>query len=127
MKVVLVGDPHQLPEHDAGGLFRALTTRLPAIEPSDNRRQTHVWEQAALDELRRGEADAALATYRQHGRIRTADTAQRLRADLNHRARATVSQIDPPPERSRRSTNAACSSVCRPATSTPDTSPVGTR
>jgi hypothetical protein len=45
VKVVLVGDPHQLPEIDAGGLFRALTTRLPAIELTDNRRQAHVWEQ----------------------------------------------------------------------------------
>jgi conjugative relaxase-like TrwC/TraI family protein len=38
VKVVLVGDPRQLPEIDAGGLFRALTTRLPAIQLTDNRR-----------------------------------------------------------------------------------------
>jgi hypothetical protein len=43
MKVVLVGDPHQLPEIDAGGLFRALATRLPAVELTDNRRQTERW------------------------------------------------------------------------------------
>lgn len=30
VKVVLVGDPHQLPEIDAGGLFRTLATRLGA-------------------------------------------------------------------------------------------------
>jgi hypothetical protein len=82
VKVVLVGDPHQLPEIDAGGLFRALTTRLPAIELTDNRRQQHTWEQAALDELRHGEVDAALATYRQHGRIHAADTAEQVRATL---------------------------------------------
>jgi hypothetical protein len=82
VKVVLVGDPHQLPEIDAGGLFRALTTRLPAIELTDNRRQAHVWEQVALDELRHGEVDTALATYRQHGRIRTAATAEQVRATL---------------------------------------------
>ncbi|TVP75558.1 MAG: conjugative relaxase, partial [Nitriliruptor sp.] len=118
VKVVLVGDPHQLPEIDAGGLFRALATRLPAIELTHNRRQTHGWEQAALDDLRHGDPDVALAAYRQHGRIRTADTAQHLRdrlvedwwttarrdlpgslmialrrddvADLNHRARAKM-------------------------------------
>ena len=118
VKVVLVGDPHQLPEIDAGGLFRALATRLPVIELTDNRRQTHGWEQAALDELRHGEVDTALAAYRQHGRIRTTDTAEQLRdrlvndwwdtarhdlsgslmialrrddvADLNHRARAKL-------------------------------------
>src|SRR6056297_1104521 len=118
VKVVLVGDPKQLPEIDAGGLFRALATRLPAIELTHNRRQTHGWEQQALDELRHGDPDAALAAYRQHGRIRTADTAEQLRnrlvddwwttaeenlsgslmialrrddvADLNHRARTKM-------------------------------------
>jgi Ti-type conjugative transfer relaxase TraA len=84
VKVVLVGDPHQLPEIDAGGLFRALATRLPAIELTHNRRQSHGWEQAALDELRHGDPDVALAAYRQHGRIRTADTAQHVRDRLVH-------------------------------------------
>jgi hypothetical protein len=55
VKVVLVGDPRQLPEIDAGGLFTALTRQLPAIELTDNRRQTHAWEQATLDELRHGD------------------------------------------------------------------------
>ncbi|MCC5947619.1 MAG: AAA family ATPase [Nitriliruptoraceae bacterium] len=118
VKVVLVGDPKQLPEIDAGGLFRALTTRLPSIQLTDNRRQSHSWEQQALDDLRHGDPDAALAAYRQHGRIRTADTAEQLRnrlvddwwttaeedlpgslmialrrddvADLNHRARTKM-------------------------------------
>ena len=82
VKVVLVGDPRQLPEIDAGGLFRALTTRLPAIELTHNRRQTDRWEQAALDELRHGNPDTALAAYRQHGRIHTADTAEAVRQRL---------------------------------------------
>jgi conjugative relaxase-like TrwC/TraI family protein len=82
VKVVLVGDPKQLPEIDAGGLFRALTTRLPAIGLDDNRRQQHRWEQVALDELRHGELDTALATYRSHGRIHTGDTAEQIRAKL---------------------------------------------
>jgi Ti-type conjugative transfer relaxase TraA len=82
VKVVLVGDPEQLPEIDAGGLFRALTTRLPTAELTDNRRQRHTWEQAALDELRHGRPDAALAAYQQHGRIRTAETAEELRDRL---------------------------------------------
>jgi ATP-dependent exoDNAse (exonuclease V) alpha subunit len=43
VKIVLVGDPRQLPEIDAGGLFHALTTRLPAIELTDNRRQQLHW------------------------------------------------------------------------------------
>jgi Ti-type conjugative transfer relaxase TraA len=82
VKVVLVGDPNQLPEIDAGGLYRALATRLPAIELTDNRRQHHAWEQAALDELRHGDATVALDTYRRHGRIVTADTPNDLRERL---------------------------------------------
>jgi hypothetical protein len=82
VKVVLVGDPRQLPEIDAGGLFRALTTRLPVVELTDNRRQQLPWEQAALDELRHGNPDTALAAYQTHGRIRTADTAQAVRQRL---------------------------------------------
>jgi ATP-dependent exoDNAse (exonuclease V) alpha subunit len=82
VKIVLVGDPEQLPEIDAGGLFRALTTRLPAAELTDNRQQRHIWEQAALDQLRHGNPDTALAAYQQHGRIRTAETVEELRDRL---------------------------------------------
>src|SRR5204863_8921447 len=35
-KVVLVGDHRQLAEIDAGGAFRSLATRLPAIELKEN-------------------------------------------------------------------------------------------
>lgn len=79
---MLVGEPRQLPEIDAGCLFRALPTRLPAIELTDNRRQAHSWEQAALDELRHGNPDAALAAYQRQGRIRTAETPEQLRNRL---------------------------------------------
>ena len=82
VKVVLVGDPKQLPEIDAGGLFRALATRQPAIELTANRRQHLQWEQAALDELRHGNPDTALATYKQHDRIHTAATAEAVRQHL---------------------------------------------
>jgi conjugative relaxase-like TrwC/TraI family protein len=82
VKVVLVGDPRQLPEIDAGGLYRALTHRLPAIELTDNRRQQHAWEQAALDELRHGDPTVALDAYRRHGRIVTAATPDQLADQL---------------------------------------------
>ena len=48
-KVVLVGDPEQLPEIDAGGVFRGLTSRLDAIELLENRRQQEQWERDALE------------------------------------------------------------------------------
>ena len=82
VKVVLVGDPRQLPEIDAGGLFTALTRQLPAIELEDNRRQTHQWEQATLDELRHGSPATAVREYADRGRLVTADTVEDIRAQL---------------------------------------------
>lgn len=82
VKVVLVGDPGQLPELDAGGLFRALTHRLPAVELHDNRRQSHEWEAQTLDLLRHGDSAAAVAAYSHHGRIVTADTVEEIRERL---------------------------------------------
>ncbi len=68
-KLILIGDDHQLPEIDAGGLFRALTNRMPSVELKENIRQEHAWERAALAELRDGSVDQAIAMYRQHKRL----------------------------------------------------------
>jgi ATP-dependent exoDNAse (exonuclease V) alpha subunit len=68
-KVVLVGDPRQLPAIQAGGLLNGLTRRLDPIELDTNRRQTQPWEHEALRQLRAGDVDAALDTYRRHDRI----------------------------------------------------------
>ena len=43
-KLVVVGDTHQLPAIEAGGILGALATRLPAIELLDNRRQEQRWD-----------------------------------------------------------------------------------
>lgn len=74
-KVVLVGDPHQLPEIDAGGLLVGLAKRLIPIELIENRRQRDRWERDALAELRCGDIDTAFAAYRDNDRIVTAPTA----------------------------------------------------
>ena len=68
-KLILIGDDRQLPEIDAGGLFRALANRLPSIELTDNVRQRNPWERTALAELRDGSVDQAVAMYRQHRRL----------------------------------------------------------
>jgi hypothetical protein len=68
-KAVLVGDPKQLPEIAAGGLFAALTERLPVLELKDNRRQQHEWEIEALRQLRDGNTTHALHAYLRHDRI----------------------------------------------------------
>jgi conjugative relaxase-like TrwC/TraI family protein len=73
-KVVLVGDPRQLPEIEAGGALAGLVDRVGAIELSENRRQRESWERVALDALRMGRANVALATYERAGRIHAAPT-----------------------------------------------------
>ena len=81
-KVVLVGDPRQLPEIDAGGLLRGLGTRLTPIRLTQNRRQHDPWERAALSALRGGHVDTALAAYQDHDRIVTGPTAPGVRDQM---------------------------------------------
>ena len=81
-KVVLVGDHHQLPEVGAGGAFRAALDTLGArvVELTVNRRQHHLWEQAALDQLRHGDVTMAFAAYLEHGRVVLTDDPDELHA-----------------------------------------------
>jgi conjugative relaxase-like TrwC/TraI family protein len=53
-KLVLVGDPEQLPSVGAGGLFRAIIERVGAVELQQNRRQRDPAERAALAAIRDG-------------------------------------------------------------------------
>ncbi len=71
-KVVLVGDPCQLPEIDAGGAFRGLRARLGASLLTENRRQVDQWERGSLGALRHGDVDQALDSYLAHGRVHQA-------------------------------------------------------
>jgi ATP-dependent exoDNAse (exonuclease V) alpha subunit len=73
-KVVLVGDDRQLAPIDAGGGFRALRLRLGASELVENRRQQQVWEREALELVRSGLVDEAVAAYRAHDRVVAADS-----------------------------------------------------
>jgi conjugative relaxase-like TrwC/TraI family protein len=85
-QTVLVGDPAQLPEVEAGGLFTAFaqhpfTTQVLA----GNVRQVHDWERSALVALRTGAVDEALDHYLDHDRIHLlptpVDVAERIAAD----------------------------------------------
>jgi conjugative relaxase-like TrwC/TraI family protein len=69
-KVVLVGDDRQFASIHAGGGFRALRLRLGASELTVNRRQVEVWEQQAIDDVRAGNLEQAIAAYAEHDRIR---------------------------------------------------------
>ncbi|HKO86241.1 MAG TPA: MobF family relaxase, partial [Actinomycetota bacterium] len=73
-KVVLVGDDRQLAPIDAGGGFRALRLRLGASELVENRRQHQVWEREALDLIRSGLVEEAVAAYQAHDRVVAADS-----------------------------------------------------
>jgi conjugative relaxase-like TrwC/TraI family protein len=68
-KLILIGDPHQLPEVEAGGIFHNLVDRLPAIELRQNIRQNQTWERTALEALRNGSVANAVASYRKHRRL----------------------------------------------------------
>jgi conjugative relaxase-like TrwC/TraI family protein len=68
-KLILIGDPDQLPEIEAGGLFHTLIDRLPTIELHQNIRQDQSWERNALDALRNGSVADAVASYRKHRRL----------------------------------------------------------
>ena len=73
-KAVLVGDDRQLAPIDAGGGFRALRLRLGASELTENRRQHQAWEREALDLIRSGLVDDAVAAYQAHDRVVAADS-----------------------------------------------------
>jgi conjugative relaxase-like TrwC/TraI family protein len=73
-KVVLVGDDRQLAAIDAGGGFRALRLRVGASELTENRRQQQAWEREALDLIRSGLVEEAVAAYQAHDRVVAADS-----------------------------------------------------
>jgi conjugative relaxase-like TrwC/TraI family protein len=73
-KVVLVGDDRQLSAIDAGGGFRALRHRLGASELTENRRQHQAWEREALELVRAGLVEEAVAAYRAHDRVVCAES-----------------------------------------------------
>jgi AAA domain len=69
-KVVLVGDDRRFASIQAGGGFRALRLRLGASELTVNRRQVEAWEQRAIEDVRAGNLERAIAAYAEHDRIR---------------------------------------------------------
>lgn len=81
-KVILIGDPAQLPEIDAGGTLRGLIARTDPIHLHENRRQVDQWERDALALLRAGDVGDAFARYDERGRIVVEDTAIDVRARM---------------------------------------------
>ncbi len=81
-KLVLVGDPRQLPEIAAGGAFRALAQRLGYRRLVNNLRQRDPVERRALIELRGRHVDTAIDRLAGHGRVTEMPTAEATRQAL---------------------------------------------
>jgi ATP-dependent exoDNAse (exonuclease V) alpha subunit len=81
-KLVLVGDPRQLPEIDAGGVFRRLSTVVPTVSLSENRRQRDPVDRAAVAALREVRTGDAVGLLDSRGRITVEVDSDRLRDRL---------------------------------------------
>jgi conjugative relaxase-like TrwC/TraI family protein len=73
-KIVLIGDPCQLPAVGAGGLFTGIVERYGAIELGENRRQHDPEERRALEAIRGGCGRDYLAFAEGKGRLIASDT-----------------------------------------------------
>jgi conjugative relaxase-like TrwC/TraI family protein len=73
-KLVLIGDPAQLPSIGAGGMFERLAHSLPTAELGEVHRTPDADERRAWADLRAGRSDRALAYYRAKGRLHLNDT-----------------------------------------------------
>lgn len=75
-KLILVGDPNQLPSIDSGGLFhRIVTDRHGVIDnlADSNHRQQRVIDRHALHQLRTGDTERAVFDYVEAGRLHLGD------------------------------------------------------
>jgi conjugative relaxase-like TrwC/TraI family protein len=69
VKLVLVGDPKQLPELEAGGLFSALTDRSEPIYLREVIRHHHELDRTATRRIREGRGAEAFELYRSAERV----------------------------------------------------------
>ncbi|MGH8934179.1 MAG: AAA family ATPase, partial [Egibacteraceae bacterium] len=74
-KIIAVGDDRQLQSIDAGGWFLGLRLRQGAAELTRNRRQRDRLDQYAVELIRGGRGEEAMALYRDGGRVTVARTA----------------------------------------------------
>ena len=113
-KVVLVGDPRQLPEIDAGGLLAGLAERLPGVQLTENRRQRDAWERQAL-------APPARRRHRHRHRRATATTAASPSATTPRTPEPALSPTGGPP--ASPATTSSCSPAAAPMSTTSTAGP----
>ena len=78
VKLVLVGDPEQLPAIEHPGAFRALCDRLDPVELTETRRLADPVERELVERVRAGHGRSALEVYDARGRLTFADTSADL-------------------------------------------------
>jgi conjugative relaxase-like TrwC/TraI family protein len=78
-KLVLIGDPEQLGEIEAGGLFRAVADRTEPIHLDEVIRHEHDLDREAAKRIREGEGREALALYRSSERATISPDAEARR------------------------------------------------
>jgi conjugative relaxase-like TrwC/TraI family protein len=78
-KLVLVGDPEQLGEIEAGGLFRAVADRTEPIHLHEVIRHEHELDREAAHRIREGEGREALRLYEAENRVTVAPNAEARR------------------------------------------------
>lgn len=78
-KLVLLGDPEQLGEIEAGGLFRAITDRCEPIRLEEVIRHEHQLDREAAKRIREGEGKEAISLYRSAERVTVAPDAEARR------------------------------------------------
>jgi conjugative relaxase-like TrwC/TraI family protein len=81
-KLVLLGDPEQLGEIEAGGLFRAIAERADPIRLDEVIRHEHELDRIAAKRIREGEGRNALALYESGERVTVAPNAEARRETM---------------------------------------------
>jgi conjugative relaxase-like TrwC/TraI family protein len=81
-KLVLIGDPAQLGEIEAGGLFAAMARRGDPIVLDQVIRHSHELDREAAKLIREGEGAEALAAYRANERVTIATDRDALREEM---------------------------------------------
>ena len=66
-KLILVGDDRQLASVERGGMFGTLCERLGAAELTTVRRQRQGWQREASEAFARGDFEAGIKAYADHG------------------------------------------------------------
>jgi conjugative relaxase-like TrwC/TraI family protein len=78
-KLVLIGDPAQLGEIEAGGLFASLVDRSDPIVLDEVIRHSHELDREGAKRIREGHGSEALSLYRSEERVTIAETPEERR------------------------------------------------